>query len=250
MTKGDIYTVAGNPGGAAGVSGDGGAATSAYLNGPTAVAVDDGDQLYIADTDNNRVQEAAYSSHTEWGIQMTADDVYTIAGSASGTLGFSGDGGLATSALLSSPDGVTLDGSLNLYVSDSGNQRVREVSASTGDISTYAGDGCTLATEGNYGPSDTAALDVPDGVATDAQGNVYVADSANNRIEEIAASSHTQWGISMTRGDVYTVAGFADGVYGSSGNGVVATDAYLESPEAVAVDSSGNLYIADAATTG
>jgi RHS repeat-associated protein len=246
MTKGDIYTVAGNPGGAAGVSGDGGAATSAYLNGPTAVAVDDGDQLYIADTDNNRVQEAAYSSHTEWGIQMTADDVYTIAGSASGTLGFSGDGGLATSALLSSPDGVTLDGSLNLYVSDSGNQRVREVSASTGDISTYAGDGCTLATEGNYGPSDTAALDVPDGVATDAQGNVYVADSANNRIEEIAASSHTQWGISMTRGDVYTVAGFADGVYGSSGNGVVATDAYLESPEAVAVDSSGNLYIADA----
>jgi RHS repeat-associated protein len=246
MSVGDIYTVAGSSSGTAGHSANGTVATSALLDGPIAVAVDNSDQLYIADALNNRVEEDANSTHTEWNIPMTAFDMYTVAGSNTGTSGSSGDGGLATSALLSFPDGVTMDAGLNLYVSDAVNNKVREVSASTWDISTYAGDGGgDLGNDGNGGPSDTAGVDNPDNVATDSEGNVYVADSDNNRVEEIAASSHTQWGISMTKGDVYTIAGFADGFAGWNGRGNIATNAELDDPTGLAIDKSGNLYITD-----
>jgi RHS repeat-associated protein len=245
MTADDIYTVAGSSTGASGHSGDGGKATSALLSLPISVALDNGTQLYIADSGNNRIQEAARTTHTEWGVSMTADDIYTIAGSASGTGGFSGDGGAATSALLSAPAQVALDASLNLYIVDSDNNRVREVSATTADISTTAGDGGTLANAGNGGPATTAALANPDSVATDAKGNLYIADSDNNRVQEVAATSHTQWGIAMTAGDVYTIAGSATGVAGSSGDGGPATSALLSFPIAVAVDAAGNVYITD-----
>jgi RHS repeat-associated protein len=245
FTADDMYTVAGSASGTTGTSGDGGKATSALLNFPVAVLSANGEQLYIADSGNNRIQEAAWTTHTEFGQSMTANDIYTIAGSRAGTQGDSGNGGAATSALLNSPSGVTLGASSNLYIADSGNNVVREVSASTADISGYAGNGETLGDTGDGGPAVTAGLTNPVGVATDARGNVYIADTNNNRVQEIAATSHTQFGIAMTAGDVYTIAGSASGVAGDSGDGGPATSALLNSPMAVAVDAAGDLYFAE-----
>jgi RHS repeat-associated protein len=246
MTKHFMYTVAGSAAGASGHSGDGGPAGSALLDQPAAVNWGNGGQLYIADTANNRVQEAAGTGHTERGTVMTAGDIYTIAGSATGTAGFSGNGGLATSALLTGPAQAALDGSGNLYITDAGNNRVREVAASSGNITAFAGNGGTLAQDGDGGTATGAGLSFPAGLASDAAGNVYIADLASNRIQEIAASSHAQWGQAMTAGDVYTVAGSATGQPGSSGDGGPAAAALLTGPSAVAADSAGNLFIADA----
>jgi trimeric autotransporter adhesin len=245
MTANDVYTVAGNSGGSSGYTGDGSAATSAYLHYPDAVSVGNGNQLYIADTYNNRVQEVARTSHTEWGVSMTANDVYTVAGNSSGTGGYTGDGSAATSAKLNSPEGLCVDGSINLYIADAGNNVVRQVLASNAHISTWAGDGYTLATVGDDGPASGAGLSSPQSVATDDAGNVYIADTNNNRIQEIAASTHTQFGISMTDGYVYTVAGSSLGFAGESSSGSSIADSLLDQPWGMAVDSAGNLYIAD-----
>jgi hypothetical protein len=245
MTGDELYTVAGSASGTAGHSGDNGAATSALLNLPVSVQTDNGTQLYISDSGNNRIQEVARTSHTEWNISMTANDMYTIAGSASGTAGFSGDGGLATSALLNNPGQVALDGSLNLYIPDTNNNREREVSSTTYDISEYAGDGQTLASMGDGGPAVEGELFRPAGQAEDASGNIYISDMGNNRIQEIAATNHTQWGIAMTAGDVYTVAGSKYGLAGFSGDGGPATSALLNTPMGIAVDAAGDLFIAD-----
>src|SRR5207247_45886 len=109
--------------------GDGGAATSASLNFPTGVALDASGNLYIADTDNHRIRKVAAAT----GI------ITTVAGN--GSLGFAGDGGAATSALLKSPTGVALDASGNLYIADQVNHRIRTVGAATGIITTVAGNG-------------------------------------------------------------------------------------------------------------
>src|SRR6185437_7918308 len=121
-----------------------------------------------------RVEEVAASMHTEWGtISMAPGDIYTIAGT--GSAGFSGDSGLASSAKLNSPLGLALDGSFNLYVADSLNNRIREISASTGDISEFAGNGLALPVTGNGGPAAGAGLNGPYGMASDAQGDVFIA---------------------------------------------------------------------------
>jgi secreted PhoX family phosphatase len=198
--------------------------------------------VYIADTWNNRVQEVAASSGMQWGVYMTAGDIYTVAGSASGLYGYSGNGGAATSALLNQPDQVTFDSSSNMYIADTGNDRVREVSASTTDISAYAGNGETLFDTGDGGSALAAGLWNPKGIATDTMGDLFVADHVNNRVQEIAASSHTQFGISMTAGDVYTVAGGGTGNVGS-GYGGPATSASIGSVFGVALDSAGDLYV-------
>ena len=243
MTASDIYNVAGNANGTAGTSGDGGAATSALLDGPVGIQVANGQQMYIADALNNRIQEVARTSHTEWNVAMTANDIYTVAGSSAGSGGYSGDGGAAVSAKLSDPQSAAA-GPSTMYVLDTGNNRVRQVSTA-GTISGYAGSGFTLATTGNGGPAITAGLSTPEGEVFDAAGDVFIADSANNRIQEIAATTHTQYGIAMTAGDVYTIAGQATGTAGHSGDGGPAASAYLSSPESIAEDASGNLYIAD-----
>jgi RHS repeat-associated protein len=243
MTANDMYTVAGQSSGASGTTGDGGAATSAHLNGPITVQLSSTKQLYIADAINNRIQEVAATTHTEWGISMTANDVYTIAGNSGGACGFSGDGGSATAAQLCYTVGLYV-GTSSMYIADEVNNRVRQVSSSD-VISEYAGNGWQVATYGNTGPAINAGLFNPEGEAFDSAGDVYIADAWNNRIQEVAGYSHTQFGITMTAGDVYTVAGNSHGSNGTSGNGGLATSAFLFLPQSIAADRAGNLYIAD-----
>jgi RHS repeat-associated protein len=244
MTAGDIYTIAGSATGTAGTSGDGGAVASALLDYPQAVTWAS-PNLYIADAASNRVQEMAGAAGTHWGQSMTSGDMYTVAGSSTGTAGFSGDGGTATSATLNDPLALTLDGSGNLYIADANNNRVREVTASTDDIATYAGNGYTVATAGDGGPADQAALSNPMQEAFDSRGDTYIADAGNNRIQEIASYSHTQYGISMTAGDVYTIAGHANGQAGCQCDGLLATSGYLDDPWGITIDNNGDLYVAD-----
>jgi RHS repeat-associated protein len=245
MTKFDLYTVAGRVGDGT-IGTDSKPATMSDLWFPESVRVTNGQNMYISDSGNNRIQEVARTAHTEFGQSMVVGDVYTVAGSPTGTAGFSGNGGLGTSALLSSPEDTFLDSSGDIYIADALNNRVRLLSAATGDIAAYAGNGFTVDTSGNGGPATAAGLDNPDNVTSDSKGNVYIADSANNRVQEIPASTHTQFGIAMTAGDVYTVAGNAAGGEGTSGDGGLATSAFLNLPLGLAVDAAGDLYIVDA----
>ena len=213
--SGIITTVAGN--GTQGYSGDGGAATSAQLSAPQGVEVDGAGNLYIADTSNQRIRRVSPS-----GI------ITTVAGN--GTYGYSGEDGVATSTPLSGPIDVAVDGTDNLYIADSKNNRIRRVSAS-GVIRTVAGNG-TGGYSGDGGAATLAQLSFAFGVAVDGAGNVYIADTLNNCIRRVSPS-----------GIITTVAG--SGTYGFSGDGGHATLAQLSSPNGVAVDSTGNLYIAD-----
>lgn len=219
-TAGDIYTVAGNYTAGAGYSGDGGAATSATLDWPETVAVDSYNNVYIADTDNNAIRE----------LNVSTGIISTVAGT--GAEGYTGDGGLATKAELNYPNGVTLDSTGDLFIADSENFVLREVSAATADISTIAGNGF-FSYSGDGGPAALAQLDEPLGMALDSYGNVYIADSDNDVIREI----------NVTTGNISTVAG--NGIYGQTGNSGPATSAELAYPVAVAVDNSGDIFIAE-----
>ena len=216
VSTGKISTVAGT--GTQGSIGDGGAATSAGLSQTFGVAVDSAGNIYIADIDNQRIRKVD-----------TAGKISTVAGN--GTYGYSGDGGAATSAELHSPYGVAVDSAGNIYIADSGNSRIRKVDASTGKISTVAGDG-TLGYSGDGGAATSAELYLPQGMTVDSAGNIYIADYYNNRIRKVDTS-----------GNISTVAG--DGTLGYSGDGGAATSAELYDPSGVAVDSAGNIYIAD-----
>ena len=156
--SGNITTVGGT--GAPSYSGDGGPATSAGLNNPTGIAVDSSGNLYIADQRNERIRK------------VTGGTITTVAGN--GSAGFSGDGGLAPNAQLYYPEGIAVDGSGNLYIADSDNQRIRKVNAA-GTISTIAGNG-NVGFNCNNGTATSLALNHPSGVAVDSSGNLYVAD--------------------------------------------------------------------------
>jgi NHL repeat-containing protein len=248
MTAGDIYTVAGN--GTQGFSGDGGAATSAELGNPNDVVTDGAGNLVAADTDNSRIRVVAASNGTFYGRAMRAGDIYTVAGT--GIAGFSGNGAPATSAQLNEPQGVTVDGSGNLVVADSMNDRVRVVAAGTGrfygkpmtagDIYTIAGNG-TIQASGDGGPATAAQLLAPEGVAVDGAGNLVIADTSNSLIRVTAASTGTFYGKPMTAGDIYTVAGTGRRAFG--GDGGPATSAALRSPYGIATDGAGDLVVAD-----
>jgi sugar lactone lactonase YvrE len=248
MTAGDIYTVAGD--GTQGYSGDGGPATSAELGTPQGVAVDRAGNLLIADTHNNRVRVVAESTGTLYGQAMTAGDIYTVVGD--GRRGYHGDGGPATSAKLYSPDAAMVDSAGNLVIGDTGNERVRVVAESTGtfygkamttgDIHTVAGNG-TEGYSGDGGPARGAQLNEPGGVSVDQAGNLLIADTYNNRIRAVAASTGTFYGKAMVARHIYRVAG--DGKFGFAGDGGHAATAKLGEPRDVAVDAAGNLLIAD-----
>ncbi|MEK3910225.1 InlB B-repeat-containing protein [Paenibacillus sp. FSL H7-0331] len=215
--SGTITTIAGT--GAAGYSGDNGAAVSAQLDSPGGIAVDSSGNVYIADTENNRIRKVDPSGRID-----------SIAGN--GTPGYGGDNGGATSAQLSLPVGIAVYGSGNVYIADSYNHSIRKVDAS-GQISTIAGSGYP-GYSGDNGPATSARLTFPRGVAVDGSGNVYIADSDNNRIRKVDAS-----------GKITTIAGTGTSGYNWNGKKMDAKSADLKGPSDVAVDSSGNVYIAD-----
>jgi len=215
---GIITTVAGN--GAAGYSGDGGPAIKARLNHASSMSVDSSGNLYIADTGNDVIRK----------VSVATGIITTVAGT--GTRGYSGDGGPASSAELSGPLGVAVDGTGNLYIGDTGNAVIRKVAAATGTITTVAGDGA-FGYSGDGGPAIKAKLGGPWGVAVDGAGNLYIADTQNNAIRKVVAAT----------GIITTVAG--NGSTGFSGDGGPATSAELYNPMSVAVDGSGNLYLVD-----
>lgn len=251
-TANDVYTLAGT--GTAGTSGNSGQASDAKLKNPQAVVFDSSGDEYIADGGNNRVQEVAATSHTQWGVTMTAGDVYTIAGSAAGTAGSSGDGGASTSAKLSSPDALAFDSGGDLYIADYGNSEVREIAATThsqwghsmtaNDIYSIIGNK-TWGDSANGTAIGSAEFQGISGLAVDGSGNLYLSDSGNNRVVEAAVATGTQWGsIAETANEIFVVAG--NGTAGHAGDGGVATSAELSNPYGITFDSSGDLYIADA----
>ena len=185
---------------------------------PSALAIDSAGNLYFVDRDTYRVRKVD-----------AAGQVSTIAGS--GLAGFSGDGGPATSARLGDRvEGLAVDGEGNIYIADTGNYRIRKVDRS-GIISTIAGTG-SFRTGGDGGPARVAGLTAIGGLAVDAVGNLYVADTWDDRVRRID-----------TNGIISTVAGTGDA--GRSGDAGPAIDARLDKPKGVAVGPAGNIYIAD-----
>src|ERR1035437_9880379 len=218
---GTIITVAGN--GTVEYGGDGGSATAASLAYPSGVAVDSARNLYIADRNSHRIRRVTPS-----GV------LTTIAGT--GQAGHSGDGGNAAAALLQFPSSLVFDSAQNLYISDSGNNCVRRITPD-GIITTVAGN-TAAGFSGDGGPGTSASLYLPGGLAVDAIGNLYIADAGNNRIRRLSPA-----------GVISTVAGRVGGLGDFSGDGGPATNAGLRGPSAVAIDASGNLYIADQQNT-
>jgi uncharacterized protein (TIGR03437 family) len=229
-STGNISTVAGNN--SAGYSGDGKAAISAQINAPDSIVVDSKGNFYFSDFNNGVVR-----------MVNTAGIIETYAGSQTQGKGFSGDGGAATAAALFNPTGIALDSSGNMFISDYGtyadlnyigNDRIREVLASTGIINTIVGDG-TVGFSNGGGVALSAWLNGVAQVAVDNKGNLYFADAFNNEVRKVVLST----------GTITLLAGSSTAAYGYSGDGGLATDALLNNPTGVAVDTAGNVYIAD-----
>ena len=210
-----------------GYNGDGGIATSAFLSGPSGVAIDAAGELFIADTGNNRIRmvDTNFVSTTNGPIGI----IKTVAGTNQPG-GFSGDGGPAVTAKLSAPISVAVDASGNFYISDVSNNRVRKVDK-TGMITTLAGTN-SAGFSGDGGLAVNAQLNGPTSLAMDNSGNLFIADKSNNRIRKV-----------HTNGIITTVAG--TNTAGFSGDGGLAVVGQLKAPAAVAVDDGGNLFIAD-----
>ncbi len=215
---GVITTIAGTSN--SGYSGDNGPAASAEISGPTGIGLDSAGNLYIGDQGNQRVRRVSAAT----GI------ITTVAGT--GTPGYSGDNGPATSAELDDPTSISVDSGDNLYILDRGNYRIRKVSAATGVITTVAGTG-TQGYSGDNGPATSAGLDDPAAIAVDSTGNLFIADGYGDRVRRVDAVT----------GVITTVAG--NGIAGYGGDNGPATSAQLNVPGSIAVDAAGNLYIAD-----
>jgi RHS repeat-associated protein len=248
MTANDIYTVAGNH--TAGYSGFGVLATTAELSSPEGVAFDSAGDVMIADTGNFLARFIPVSAGTHFGVSMSANDIYTVAGYNS--YGFSGNGGAATSAQMAVPDGIAMDASGDLVISDNYNDDLRIVAASSGTLagqSVTAGDIYNLAGTGHFSEATNSGAPSaedfygPGTVRTDAAGDVLIADTDDNAVRFVPATSGTYFGVSMTAHTLYTIAGTGWQAY--SGNGGPATSAHLDQPDGVAIDSAGDVAIAD-----
>ncbi len=222
-----ISAIVGN--GTAGFSGDGSAALSAEVNFPSSMAMDKSGNLFIADSVNYRIRKVD-----------TNGNISTIAGS--GVAGNAGDGKAATAAQFGPPGGIAVDGSGNIYFSDTGNHTIRKV-GTDGNISRFAGTG-TLGFSGDTTPYTVAAgtaivlasnaqIAGPTGIAVDSKGNVYFSDTGNNRIRMV----------SVTDSSITTIAGDGTGNY--YGDGANASYSEIYQPTGMAFDAADNLYFAD-----
>ncbi len=215
---GTIYTVAGN--GIAGFAGDGQSALNAKFDTMGFLAVDDSANIYIADAQNNRIRKV----YKQTGI------IATIAGN--GIAGFNGNNITAVNAEIYYPFGIAVDHSYNVYFSDNGNGMIRRIDHSTNIITTIAGNGNTGFT-GDDSLAVNATFEDPVGVAVDGSDNVYIADDLTQTVRMVSAADN----------NIYLYAG--NGAAGFSGDGGAATNAQLNAPIGIAVDNSGNLFIAD-----
>lgn len=211
---------------------DGIPALTAELYSPTSVAIDGAGNLYIADSGHNRIRM----------VSAASGQISTVAGT--GAASYTGDHAAATAATLNTPSGVALDGAGNLYIADTGNNVIRRVDAVTQIITTVAGNGSGLpgfGGDGSLATSATVLLDGPQGISVDTAGDLYIADTSNQVVREVSAST----------GDINTVAGeyagpFGNGVGGYNGDGGLASAATLNRPYALAFDAAGDVLIADA----
>ncbi|MEO6000685.1 MAG: hypothetical protein ABIN89_27805, partial [Chitinophagaceae bacterium] len=212
---GIISTIAG---GGQGFSGDGGAATAAQFNHPTGLARDGNGNLYVADFLNSRIRK----------ITAATGIISTIAGT--GTAGYSGNGGISTTATLNGPWDVVLDASENIYIAELYNHVIRKIAAGTGIISTLAGTGIA-GFSGDGGNATSAQLFNPYSLVFDGSGNFYIADTYNSRIRKVTAGT----------GIISTIAGTV--TPGFSGDGGPAVAAQLNTPTGISLDRSGNLLV-------
>jgi sugar lactone lactonase YvrE len=239
-----VGTVAGT--GSAGEAGDGGPSGRAQLTAPSGIAVDADGDVAVADSGNCRVELIAARSRRYLGVAMRAGHIYTVAGT--------GCGRRHSSAALSVgfPTGVAFDAAGDLLITDASGNRSLELPARSGldhgvvqkagRLTTVAGTGVAGSTT-NGRAARSARLDDPEGIAVAATGDLYIADTAACRVEEVPAHDETRLGESLAAGHLYTVAG--TGVCGYGGDGGPAVAAQLWSPSAVTVDGNGDLLIAD-----
>jgi uncharacterized protein (TIGR03437 family) len=261
VSGGTINTIAGNL--IAGFQGDAGPGDQAEIGYVHGLAVDGAGNVYIADTTNGRIRKVVPGGT----IAAPTGVITTFAGT--GTPGYAGDGGLAVNAELYSPAGLAVDSAGNLYIADYGNYTVRKVDTS-GNITTIAGTG-VWGYSGDGGPANKAMLASPTALAIDTAGDIYIADTDNSNIREITPDGNIHTIVSnvvagsiavdaagsiyypdnvhstvqkiLTNGTQFTIAG--NGTPGFSGDGGPATGAQLNSPYGVALDSSGDVYVAD-----
>ena len=224
--------------------GDGGPASGAELNIPTSIALDSAGNIYITDTDDNliRVVNMGSSAITIAGTSIPAGDIQTIVGDGNacniGTNPTCGDGGPASAAEVNGPTGIFVDAAGDIYIADTHDHEIREIPAGSATISSYAGQigaACPQATSGcNDGsPATKGLLRLPQGIFFDSAGNGYIADTGNNKLRFV----------NVQTGVINTMAG--TGVQGFSGDGGLAQQAELDSPDMVYVDASQNIYVAD-----
>jgi predicted secreted protein len=233
---GIITTVAGG-----GTGGDGGLATAAQLDAPCDVKLDSAGDIYLSETCVVAYQGSGGNGGGGSGnggiarirrVDAVTGIITTIAGNPTSGTGFAGDGGPAASALLNLPIGLAIDSAGDIFIADSGNNRVRRIDGTSGIITTVAGNGiATFAGDG--GPATSASLNSPSGIAVDGSGNLYIADTANNCIRRVDAVT----------GNISTVAGTS--LAGFNGDGIAATSATLNKPVSVILNPSGNLVVTD-----
>ena len=248
MTAGRIFTVVGDP---TGTVDDSGPQLKAVLSDPNGVAVDAAGDIAITDTDNSVILFDPAANGTYFGQPMTAHVVYPIAGDADPTAAVSD---FAFNAGLQSPDGIAFDAQGDVVVADTGNDIIRLIPRAAHSafgqsllpfyIYTIAGN-TDYGYTGNGGPATAAELQLDsfNGVAVDPRGDVVFSDVDNNVVRVVAASSGSYLGRAVTAGDIYTVAGTTKAGY--KGAAKPALKAWLDTPQGVAVDAAGNLFIGD-----
>jgi sugar lactone lactonase YvrE len=218
IATGIISTFAGN--GVRGFGGDGGPATAASFYRPYGLAFDTAGNLFIADTDNNRIRR----------VDAVTGIITTVAGN--GNRGFSGDGGPALNAMFKGAYSLAVDAAGNLFITDTSNNRIRRVDVTTGIISTYAGNG-TYGYSGDGGPATAAKISNIGRATFDPAGNLHIVDRANHRIRKVDAAT----------GIITTVVG--TGLASYCGDGGPATAACIHWCEDAVIDSAGNIFLAD-----